>query len=46
MVHEFLEERLEHGFRGGLDCGVEDVGFAVYFVAADVEMGAEGLGAG
>ena len=29
MVHEFLEERLENGFGGGFDCGVEDVGFAV-----------------
>lgn len=46
MVHEFLEERLENGFGGGIDCGVEEVGFAVYFVAANVEVSAEGLGAG
>ena len=46
MVHEFLEERLENGFGGGFDCRVEDVGFAVHFVAADVEVSAEGLGAG
>lgn len=42
VVEEGLEERLQHAGGGGVDAGVEGVGYEVYFVAAGVEEGGEG----
>ena len=46
MAHDFLEARLDDGYGGRFDCGVKDVAFFVDLVAADMEVGAEGLDAG
>ena len=42
VVREGLEEGLDHGGRGRVDCWIESVGCGVDFVATGVEVGREG----